>query len=255
MVSLIQQKIKRSSPFSVESVTMSENLPYADIIILALIAGFILLRLRSVLGQKTGIDPSELFKPRPPKNSEEERTPLPGIVPSSMKNRDNRLPGLAEVLDPYMATLGEGVVSEAIGRIKSKDPLFTATSFLDGAKMAYEMVFDAFNKGDKGMLKLLLSADLADDFVADVDARSTQATITETTLLSVRPKEITRATLDSRNVAQIAVIFESEQVTVERDAKGNIVGGDPSAVAHAEDEWVFERDISSKNPNWKIIET
>ena len=120
--------------------------------------------------------------------------------------------------------------------------------------MAFEMVFDAFVKGDKQTLSNLLSTEIYNQFASDIDDRAKQENHQETTLLSVKPLEITRAKLD-RNMAQLAVSFESEQVTIERSKNGDIVGGDPSDVHHVNDEWVFERDVTSKNPNWKIIET
>ena len=126
--------------------------------------------------------------------------------------------------------------------------------FLQGARAAYEMVFDAFVKGDKQTLKMLLSDTLCQEFSRELDARKGQETQSETTLVSVKAKDITNAVLD-RNTARLTVHFESEQVTVVRNSKGEIVEGNPSDIHHVEDHWVFERDVTSKNPNWKIIET
>lgn len=226
---------------------MTEEFPYADIVIFALIAGFILLRLRSILGQKGEGDGANFFQPpriKPVENAD----PIIQLGEKSQKSR----PRIDQ--DPYLATLGEGAVLQSINDIKTKDPLFSATTFLDGAKMAFEMVFDGFNKGDKQTLGLLLSQEICADFVRDIDTREKQEHKQETTLLSVVPKEITRIKLD-KNMAQITVHFESEQVTVERGKDGTIIAGDPSDVKYVRDEWVFERDITSKNPNWKIIET
>lgn len=224
---------------------MSDAMPYADIIILGLIAAFILLRLRSVLGQKDSNQ--DFFRPDPPpsKNTPE---PIVQLGAASLK------PRARDEQDPYVTALESGSVAEGISAIKTKDPLFNATSFLQGAKMAFEMVFDAFAKGDKQTLAQLLSTEIYDHFNSDLEARAAQENKTETTLLAVKPREISQATLE-KNIARVTVHFDSEQVTLERNTKGDIVGGDPSAVYHAQDEWVFERDVSSKNPNWKIIET
>ncbi len=226
---------------------MSEEFPYADIIILALIAGFILLRLRSMLGQKGDSDNPSFFQP-PKIKIIENSDPIIQLSEKSQKSRPR------SEQDPYMSTLSEGTVLQSINDIKAKDPLFNATVFLDGAKMAFEMVFDSFNKADKQTLSLLLSQAIYEDFVQDIEAREKQDNKQETTLLSVAAKEIVNIKLD-KNIAQITIHFESEQVTVERGKDGSIVSGDPSDVQHVQDEWVFERDVSSKNPNWKIIET
>lgn len=228
---------------------MSEEFPYADIILMALIVGFILLRLRSILGQKgEGEPPDFLQQPKVKLPVESETVVLLSEINKLVKPRPQ------VDMDPYVATLSDASVVQAINDIKAKDPLFNATSFMDGAKMAFEMVFDAFVKGDKQTLSMLLSQEICNDFARSIEDREKQDRRQETTLLSVQAKEMKRAKLD-RNMAQIAVSFESEQVTVERDKAGEIVGGDPSDVQHVHDEWVFERDVTSKNPNWKIIET
>lgn len=223
---------------------MSEAMPYADIIILGLVTAFILLRLRSVLGRRD--DDQDFF--RPPPASSQPAEPIIQLGTHSLK------PRVREEADPYSAALGSGNVADGIAAIKAKDPQFSASNFLQGAKMAFEMVFDAFAKGDKQTLSMLLSPEIYGHFTDDLAARDKQEHKTETTLLSVKAREISDATLD-KNSARITVRFDSEQVTLVRDANGAIVEGDPSATHHAEDEWVFERDVTSKNPNWKIIET
>jgi predicted lipid-binding transport protein (Tim44 family) len=226
---------------------MSEEFPYADIIIMALVAGFILLRLRSILGQKSDGDKPNFFQPPVVKIVEVQEP----IIQPNEKSAKAR--GRMDT-DPYASTLPEGEVLQAINDIKAKDPLFTATAFMDGAKMAFEMVFDAFVKGDKPTLAMLLSKDINDDFIRNIDEREKLENKYETTLLSVAAKEIIKAKLD-KNIAQITVHFESEQVTLERSKSGDIISGNPSDTEHVRDEWVFERDITAKNPNWNIIET
>jgi len=225
---------------------MSEGIPYADIVILALIAGFILLRLRSILGRKIGNDNPEMFRKNiiPQADSE----PIIRLSEKALKPRPR------EEADTYLHGLKDDALSAALNAIKAKDPEFSATTFLSGAKMAYEMVFDGFAKGDKTPLKMLLSDALYNHFESELNARAGADTHAETTLVSVAAKDITKAELD-KNTARLSVKFISEQVTVERDKDGKIVGGDPSDVSEVEEEWTFERDVTSKNPNWKIIET
>jgi predicted lipid-binding transport protein (Tim44 family) len=224
---------------------MSEAIPYADIIILALIAGFILLRLRNVLGQKTGHEDPGFFKrPPPPERGQE---PIVQVGEKVLKPKPP-----AE--DTYLETLSDGSLTKTLQEIKAKDPQFSATAFMDGARSAFEMVFDAFNKGDRQTLKLLLSDDLHRQFAGELDARDQEAVRRETTLVAIPTRELQRASL-SGNLARLTVRYVSEQVTVGRDGEGTMVEGDPSEIHHVEDEWTFERDITSKNPNWKIIET
>jgi predicted lipid-binding transport protein (Tim44 family) len=226
---------------------MSEGIPYADILILALIAGFILLRLRSVLGSKSGNDNPGYFN-RPTAVEDDRDEPIVQVEDRSFKVKPR------EEDDAYLAKLNDKAIADTINAIKTKDPQFTAIRFLQGARDAYEMVFDAFAKGDKQTLKMLLSDPIYAEFSREIDARDKEENKTETTLVSVKPKEITEARLTG-NVARLKVMFSAEQVTLVRNSKGDIVEGDVSAINHVEEDWVFERDISSKNPNWKVIET
>jgi predicted lipid-binding transport protein (Tim44 family) len=224
---------------------MSEGIPYADIIILALIAGFILLRLRSVLGSKTGNE-TPPFVSRTSAPEEEREDPIVQLDERKLKPR--------EETDTYLSKLENRTVVDALNSIKVRDQQFTATRFLEGAKAAYEMAFDAFAKGDKPTLKMLLNDALYKHFSSEIDARGKQEKRTESTLVSIKAKDITDACITG-NIARLTVLFTGEQVTVVRNTKNEIVEGDPSELHVVEDHWTFERDVTSKNPNWKIIET
>jgi predicted lipid-binding transport protein (Tim44 family) len=145
-------------------------------------------------------------------------------------------------------------MTAALEEMKEKDPQFTATAFLQGAKMAYEMVFDAFAKGDKKTLSMLLSSELYDTFAREIDSRDGSAQKADTTLVSVTAKSISEASVNG-SIARIKVVFDSEQITVVRNDNGEIIEGNPSDVTQVEEDWVFERNVTSKNPNWKVIET
>lgn len=226
---------------------MSEGIPYADILIMALVAGFILLRLRSVLGDKIGNDnPSYFNKPVTP--VAEKAEPIVQLDEKSLKAK------LREEPDPYLAKLTNSDVALVVDAIKNKDPQFTATVFLQGARAAYEMVFDAFARGDKSTLKMLLSDRLSGQFSAEMAARAASDHKTETTLVAVDARDITEAELIG-TIAHVTVHFVTEQVVVVRNAQGEIIEGDPSEIHNIEDNWTFERDVTSKNPNWKVIET
>lgn len=218
---------------------------YADIVILALIAGFVLLRLRSVLGQKTGFEGSPYAE-----RKREAETPMVRVAEAAARLRqvvEDRDAGLVAAVENPQAR-------EALAAIKAADADFTVEHFLQGARHAFEMTFDAFVKGDRETLSMLLAPPILEIFNHALDERAAEPKHTDTTLLAVQSQEIIGAELQ-KNIARIRVRFVSEQVTVIRDKDGTIVEGDPSASHTVEDEWVFERDIHSKNPNWKIIET
>ncbi len=225
---------------------MNEGMPYADIIILALIAGFVLLRLRSVLGQKTGYEKPPI-RDYPDTSREGEIVQLPERLSSRMEEdraRDDELVG----------KIAQDEVKSGIAAIKAADANFTLKGFMDGAKGAFEMLFDAFNKGDKQVLQMLLSPALYTVFSQECDKRQKEDLKRETTLVAIESEELAAAKLE-RNTARITVRFISEQVTVVRNREGAIVEGNPSQTDRVEDEWVFERDVNARNPNWKIIET
>ena len=226
---------------------MSEGIAYADIIILALIAGFILLRLRSVLGQNIGHENPDFFKKNSPQDDGAEQEPVIRLAEKISKPKEPEQ-------DAYLQSLKDDSVKTVLAEINRKDPDFNASHFLAGAKMAFEMVFDGFAKRDREPLKMLLSPDLYAQFDAEIQARASGDTTTETTLVSVTAKDIIRASL-SASIARLTVSYASEQVSVVRDKDGRIIQGNPSEVDQVIDEWTFERDITSRSPNWTIIDT
>lgn len=218
---------------------------YLDIVLLALVAGFILLRLRSVLGQRNEGD-------LPPPPMREDSRDIQPVV---------QIPDRARMAAPVETEEDAAVVEslsplsrDAIAAIRGADPQFTTTTFLVGARRAFEMVFDAFVKGDRETLKMLLSPKVFEDFAAELDRRSGMESFPETTLVAVTSQTLTGAEY-SKPTARLTVKFASEQVTVIRGQDGKILEGNPSDTDTVEDEWVFEREMNSRNPNWKIVST
>jgi predicted lipid-binding transport protein (Tim44 family) len=230
---------------------MSDGSSYADLVILGLLAVFILLRLRSILGDKVGHDGTDYFKkmlpPAAKQQAQAQEEPIVQLDEKSFKVK-------FKDEDPYLTSLKNSQVANTLESIKEKDLQFSATAFLQGAKLAYEMVFDAFAKGDRKTLGMLLSEATFAAFSNELDSREAAEHKMETMLVSVVPKDIVAASLNG-SVARLTVKFDSEHITVVRDSKGGIVEGDPSELNIVDDQWVFERDVTSKNPNWKIIET
>lgn len=228
---------------------MSDGVAYADIIILALVAGFILLRLRSVLGQKNEGDELDVYRKQDTRFlGDVDSDPVVQLSETALKPRSKS----DEAAENSLISTENAL--DAIQKIKKRDPQFNVSTFLSGAQMAFEMVFDAFAKGDKQTLNYLLSDDLQNEFAQEIEARKNASKQSDTTLVSVKAQRIIEAELD-RNMARLTVDFLSEQVTIVRDITGAVIEGSVSSPVEVEDRWTFERDITSKNPNWKIIET
>ncbi|MGF7158599.1 putative lipid-binding transport protein (Tim44 family) [Rhodoligotrophos appendicifer] len=227
------------------------------------IAVVVFLRLRSVLGRRTGHE-------RPPVDpfarNERERT-QPATVSQdgkvvSLPERDVRAPGSAanaNVEDDRppiwkgYATEGSSVAA-GIEAIAAADPSFAPKSFLEGAKAAYEMVVTAFAEGDRQTLNNLLSAEVFEGFSAALDEREQEGQVNETTFVGIDDATIIDARLDRRQ-ANVTIRFTSELITSTKDREGNIVDGDPKKVREVKDIWTFARDTSSRDPNWKLVGT
>jgi predicted lipid-binding transport protein (Tim44 family) len=225
------------------------------IIFLAL-AVFIFLRLRNVLGQRTGNE-------RPPYDraarnvlrgvQDNNISPMPGAVidqaplapTADVTPPSDRWKGLAE---PGTA------LAHGLDAIAAQDSSFDPRHFLSGARSAYEMIVLAFANGDRRALKDLLSSEVYDSFEAAIKEREKQEQKTETRFVSIDKAEIIGAETRDR-AAQLTVRFVSQMISVTRDKAGTIVDGNPDKVADITDVWTFARDITSRDPNWKLVGT
>jgi predicted lipid-binding transport protein (Tim44 family) len=225
------------------------------IIFLAL-AVFIFLRLRNVLGQRTGNE-------RPPYDRtarnvvqgapDNKVVPMPGtmidqapLAPTAdVAPPTDRWKGLAEPGTP---------LAQGLDAVAAQDFSFDPRHFLSGARSAYEMIVLAFANGDRRALKDLLSAEVFESFDAVIRDRETHEQKTETRFVSIDKAEIVSADTRDRT-AQLTVRFVSQMISVTRDKAGTIVDGNPEKVADITDVWTFARDISSRDPNWKLVGT
>jgi predicted lipid-binding transport protein (Tim44 family) len=225
------------------------------IIFLAL-AVFIFLRLRSVLGQRTGrerppYDPySARDAVRPSTNDNVVALPGRGGAEAPPKPIETAEPaerwkGLAEAGSP---------VAVGLDAIVREDPSFDAKHFVEGARSAYEMIVTAYAEGDRRNLKNLLSKDVYDGFDAAIRERETKGETSETRFVSIDKSEITGADQRGRS-AQITVRFVSQLVSLTRDRNGAVIEGSPDKVTDVTDVWTFARDVSSRDPNWKLVAT
>lgn len=220
---------------------MNDSFQYGDIIFLALVAIFVAFRLRAMLGKNTGLDPSEVWK-----------NATRNVSPPKMEQFADRNTPKTEEEPEYLKDKPE--IAKGLQAIKKADNAFSTTDFLSGAKIAFEWVVEAFSKGDKEKLRKILSAERFKHFSDEIDVRKADEVKHETTLVSILNEEITEASLTG-NTAHITVQFTTEQINVMRDKQNKVVGGDPSQIEKAIDIWTFERDVSSRDPNWKIIAT
>jgi predicted lipid-binding transport protein (Tim44 family) len=222
---------------------MGENIPFGDLIVFGAIALFIILRYRSVLGEKTGFDVSA------PKAKKTDDTIISIATGKPIKEA---APVAAP--DPHVPAENSKAAA-ALAAMSQMDVSFTPSYFMTGAKAAYEMVITAFNEHDRDTLKMLLDPDAYESFEMDMLEQEKNKTRAHTTLVAIKSADITEAEL-KKSTATITVLFTAEQVQVVRDEAGAILeSGNSSSPEEIVDEWTFERDLKSKNPNWTIVAT
>ncbi|MCL6607689.1 MAG: Tim44/TimA family putative adaptor protein [Geminicoccaceae bacterium] len=224
---------------------MSDGYALLDILFFAVVAVFIAARLRSVLGRRTGHE-----RPRPPR-IQPQPAPATGETAENVVPLPDRRRGAEE---PAIAAEAGPALKDGLTRIRLADPSFDLDSFLEGAKVAFAMIVEAFAKGDKATLEPLLAPPVFASFAAAIDERQRLGRTLETELVALRGAEVAGAVLEGR-LARVTVRFTSEQINCTRDASGAVVEGDPSAVETVVDLWTFQRDVTSRDPNWALVET
>ena len=221
-----------------------------DILIMAGVAVFVLYRLYLVLGTKTGHErPPE----RLPDNKERKPSMPAGLGQAPVGGSDNVIPM------PRQARAGSGAkvadaAHDGVAAITRVDPTFDPAKFIEGAKMAHEMIVDAFAAGDRQALRPLLADDVYQSFEGAIQAREAAGHRAEVTVVGAKPSEIVDAQMRQR-IAEVTVKFVSEMVSVTRDAAGAIVDGAAGVVREVTDIWTFARDTRSHDPNWKLVAT
>jgi predicted lipid-binding transport protein (Tim44 family) len=235
-------------------LTMSDIFDLTNILLLA-VAVAIFLRLRSVLGRRTGDEQPRLDRyatrdaaPQPAREGNVVPMPRAGPPPSGgqppSQNVDDRLGALPEN-------------SRALGplrEIAKADQSFDASSFLKGAKIAYEAIVTAYARGDRDTLRNLLSREVFESFSSVIAERDSRGETNELSFIGITSADIVDANFADR-IAHVTVRFVSELVTAVRDKAGNVIEGDIKAVRQVTDVWTFARDVSSPNPNWQLVAT
>lgn len=226
------------------------------IIFLAL-AVFIFLRLRSVLGQRTGRErpPYDPYAAREPvRPAPEKVVALPNRSPeAAQKPAEPAAPAPAAERWAGVAAAGSPL-AESLNAVAAADPSFDAKHFLAGGRTAYEMIVNAYAEGDRRTLKNLLSREVYDNFETAIGEREKRGETMESRFVAVESAEITGAEVRGKTV-QITVRFVSQLVSVTRDKAGNVIDGNADKVTDITDVWTFARDTSSRDPNWKLVAT
>lgn len=210
-----------------------------EIVILAMVAGFLGLRLYSVLGRR----------------AEHEEEP----IPSRFERADERVEAGDErraILPASVLKRREAVDANEAGvrAIAAIDPRFDVTSFVEGAKGAYQMVLEAFWQGDRETLRELCDDDVYAQFDTAIAAREDAGETLDNRLVRIEDATIKSAELDGR-VARIAVSFVADIAAVTRDAEGTVVAGSLNDAVESRDVWTFMRHLDSSGPDWKLDET
>ncbi len=223
-----------------------EGFQFIDIIILAMAAGFIVLRLRSVLGRRTGHEPPQTpqagdayGRPSSPDN-------VVQMPPVARRGRE----GVMDIEPAYQGTpLEAGLV-----QLKIADPNFSVARFLEGAAKAFEIIVAAYAKHDTDTLKPLLSDEVYGGFASSIQEREDRGETAETELVVLKPPKLESLEVVDRR-ALVAVRFQSEQVNVIRAKDGTVLEGSRDHVESVTDVWTFGRDLASRDPNWMLVAT
>ena len=227
---------------------MGSDFALLEIIFLAMLAGFLILRLRSVLGRRTGHE-------KPPEHPRFERREAPdndnviALSDSADVAEDD-----AEAEVPNEGQTSTDPLRAGLTAIQRADRDFDPDNFVEGARMAFTMIVKAFALGDLGTLKPLLSAALYSDFAGAVQSRDDAGLHLDTAVSCIVSARIIAAAMNGAE-AEVTVAFESEQIKVTRDGDGMVVDGDPDRAETIHDVWTFRRDTRANDPNWQLIGT
>jgi predicted lipid-binding transport protein (Tim44 family) len=218
---------------------MGDGFQYFDIILLALVAAFLVLRLRSVLGRRTGNErPAEPTRPPLAKRD------VGGDNVVSLPE-----PAARDIVPPVGKGQGDG-----LSEIRAADPKFDPAAFLQGARGAFEMIVHGFAAGDTATLRPLLSDDVYERFAEAIRQRVAAKETQETNIVAIKSQEISDSELQGRT-AFVTVKFVSDQINILRAADGTAIEGGPDQIHEKTDFWTFARNLRSQDPNWLLVAT
>jgi len=228
---------------------MDNGFQFFDIILFAMIAVFLILRLRGVLGRRDGHqgDFPDIFKQAIKKEKSDDDAGNDNVIPldPTTTNTDDQPDVEAEPQTPLQMGLS------AIG---AADRDFDPDEFISGARIAFEYILGAYAGGDAKALKPLLSDDVFANFNVSIREREEAGQTMEETLIGISKAELVEAEMEG-TIAQVTVKFISDQVHALSDSDGNVVDGDPDKIVSVTDFWTFARDTRSRDPNWSLAAT
>ena len=213
--------------------------PMIQLVILGVIALFVILRLRSVLGTRTGFEstnaPQQTFKKEKPKDEE-----------------------VKEVIDRDIADyiLIDSPGGKALSQMKKAENTFSVTEFIEGARQAYEMILIAFEEGDRDGLRPFLADDIYESFEAVIIERENAKLNVDATFIGLREIKLSNAEYDWRSKeGEITLTLIAELTTVVKNNNGKVIEGDKNTIKRQKDIWTFSRVMGSDNPNWILVAT
>lgn len=214
-----------------------------ELLVLFALAAVVLYRLKSVIGTRTG------HESPPPATLHGRQGPQQGGTIRQMPDT------AAEPEEEAPAGIPEESRS-AVHAIRQVEPGFSASSFLPGARGAYEMILMAYEEGDQDTLRNLLAPDVFQAFVQGIAAREAAGLQVDARFIGVRESRVEEVIFDSETrIAEITVTFVGELITAVRDAENHVVEGDPNEIRRQTDRWTFSREMGSDDPNWLLTGT
>ena len=216
------------------------NEPMIQLLVLAGIAVFLILRLKSVLGTREGFE-------KPPVQQQPE---------AHKSRRDFEVIEGGPDHDITDHVPEDSEMAQTLAAMKRVEPGFSVTEFVQGARGAYEMIVMGFEKGNLDEIQPFLSEEVFESFVAGVAAREDQGLTIEAEFIGVRETTLTDVKFDKdTNQAEITMKFVGELTSVVRDRGGDIVEGSPNTVKRQKDSWTFARVMGKDDPNWLLVAT
>lgn len=211
------------------------------IVILALVALFIGLRLYSVLGERTGHE-QPILKPADPEADAR-------MQPQAAAHGAARVAPVETDDLAYLPMAGPGVRA-----LLAADPSFDVGRFLEGSKSAYRLILEAFWKGDLAAMRPFVDDHVYETFAAAVEQRTKDGLVLDNRLIAIDQTVIAGAEVE-RDLALVTVRFEADIAAITRNAAGQVVAGSLSDAVQTRDRWTFRRNIASRDPNWLLVET
>lgn len=219
------------------------NSPILQLLVLAGIAIFLILRLKSVLGTREGFEKQPTSRTQVSNDQQDRRAGFEVIEGGPDHDIIDHVPE-------------NSPSAEALSRMKRAEPSFSVGEFLQGARQAYEMILMGFERGDMDELKPLLAEDVYESFVEVVAAREDEGLKIEADFAGVRELSLVEATYDQdTGRAEITVRFVGELTSVVRNSEGEVIEGSPTTPKRQKDIWTFGRAMGVDDPNWQLVAT